>query len=90
MRELLRQLVAQTSLAIALYEAPGQSPCAGDDHRDIVSAVAAGDGEESQRLMRDHLVRCEAQLTLTSPNQAEDLRSVFAAVLERRRTAHAN
>lgn len=87
LQELLRQLVAQTSLAIALYEAPGHLLCVEDDHLQIVDAVAKGEDTRAKKLMRDHLLECEGQLRLTSPNDSHDLKSVFADVLERRKTA---
>lgn len=87
LRELMRQLVAQTSLAIAFYEAPGHLLCVDDDHHDIIDAVARGDADQARKLMRDHLVSCESQLRLSGPNESNDLKSVFADVVHRRKTA---
>jgi len=85
--ELLRQLVAQTSLAIALYEAPGHLLCVEDDHKDMVAAISAGDVEKSAALMEVHLRNCESQLRLETPEENNDLRAVFADVLKDRISA---
>lgn len=87
LHELLRQLVAQTSLAIALYEAPGHLLCVEDDHQDIVTAVSAGEVEKSAALMEAHLRNCESQLRLETPEETNDLRAVFADLLKDRISA---
>ena len=84
---LLRQLVAQTSLAIALYETPGNLVCVDDDHINIVEAIAAGDIEKSRALMREHLRQCESHLNLDPLNDSNNLRAVFANVFEARHSA---
>jgi DNA-binding GntR family transcriptional regulator len=87
LEQILRQLVAQTSLAIALYEAPGHLLCVEDDHISIVAAVEAGDAALGRKLMREHLVQCEAQLSLNDDVDRNDLRAVFADVLREREIA---
>lgn len=87
LEQILRQLVAQTSLAIALFEAPGHLLCVEDDHIDIVAAVGAGDVALCRKLMRDHLAQCEAQLSLNRDADGNDLRAVFADVLREREIA---
>lgn len=87
LKELLRQLVAQTSLAIALYEAPGHLLCVEDDHINIVEAVSRGEVSTSRKLMEQHLVECESQLRLETPEETNDLRAVFADVMDRRNSA---
>lgn len=85
--ELLRQLVAQTSLAIARYVPPGLGMCADDDHSRLIDAIEAGDIEMSRRIMREHLLECERRLHLDTPETSSDLHMVFADVLRSRRPA---
>jgi DNA-binding GntR family transcriptional regulator len=83
-QELLRQLVAQSSLALALYEAPGHLLCVDDDHINIVDAVSVGDAIKSRDLMTEHLAKAEAEMKLEKPKDNNDLKSVFADVIENR------
>ena len=85
-QDLLRQLVAQSSLALALYEAPGHLLCVDDDHINIVNAVSAGAAEKSRDLMAYHLDKAEAEMKLDTPNSPDDLKAVFADVIEARQT----
>lgn len=78
LRELLRQLVAQTSLAIARYVPSGQPMCDEDDHDRLVEAIANGDAELSCRIMREHLEECERRLMMDTPPGSSDLHTVFA------------
>ncbi len=81
LHELLRQLVAQTSLAIARYVPAGQGMCDDDDHDRLISAIASGDVELSRKIMREHLSACERRLMLETPETHSDLRLVFADVV---------
>jgi len=87
LEQILRQLVAQTSLAIALFEAPGHLLCVEDDHIDIVEAIGAGDVPLCRKLMRRHLAQCEAHLSLSRETDSNDLRAIFADVLSEREIA---
>ncbi len=78
LRELLRQLVAQTSLAIARYVPSGQPMCDEDDHDRLVDAIASGDAARSCPIMREHLEECERRLMLDTPQGSGDLQTVFA------------
>jgi DNA-binding GntR family transcriptional regulator len=86
-QELLRQLVAQSSLALALYEAPGHLLCVDEDHINIVEAVSAGDAAKSRDLMARHLEKAEAEMKLEAPVDSNDLKSIFADVIEARANA---
>lgn len=81
LRELLRQLVAQTSLAIALYVPAGQGMCDDDDHDRLIAAIESGDADLSRAIMREHLSACERRLMLETPETHSDLRTVFADVV---------
>lgn len=58
----LRELVARSSLVIAVYGRTGASSCARDEHGRIVDALAARDGGTAAALMRHHLDHIEADL----------------------------
>jgi DNA-binding GntR family transcriptional regulator len=81
LRELLRQLVAQTSLAIARYVPAGQGMCDDDDHDRLIDAIAAHDTDASGRIMREHLTECERRLMLDTPVGHSNLHAVFADVV---------
>ena len=81
LRELLRQLVAQTSLAIARYVPAGSGMCDDDDHDRLIEAIAKGDVSESRDIMHAHLTACERRLMLESPEGSSDLQAVFADVV---------
>lgn len=81
LRELLRQLVAQTSLAIARYVPAGQGMCDDDDHDRLIRALEEHDVENSRAIMREHLSECERRLMLETPKGHSDLHAVFADVV---------
>ncbi len=66
----LRELVARSSLVIALYGRTGASSCARDEHGLIVDALADGDGERAASLMIRHLDHIEADLDYESSAEA--------------------
>lgn len=59
---MLRELIARSSLVIALYGRTGASSCARDEHGLIVAAIARGDAAEAARLMAHHIDHIEADL----------------------------
>jgi len=75
--ELLRGLVARTSLMIALYEAPGHSACAYDEHRQILAALARGDHAAAAESMAQHLHNCELKLRERPQRPAVDFARLF-------------
>jgi DNA-binding GntR family transcriptional regulator len=75
--DFLKDLVARTSLIVAINEAPGKSACALDEHRDILDAVAKGDVPRAVALMTRHLESCEDRLNLSDDRSAVDLHAVF-------------
>lgn len=58
----LRELTAQTCLAILLYHAPTAVACRDDEHRAIGAAIARGDAVTACALMRRHLEHIEGSL----------------------------
>jgi len=81
LRELLRQLVAQTSLAIARYVPAGNGMCDDDDHDRLIDAITEHDIEISCAIMREHLTECERRLMLDTLESHSDLHTVFADIV---------
>ena len=78
--DLLRGLVARSSLIVAIYKRPNTLDCGPDEHRDLVDVLAGGPRRQVERLMDHHLRHVEAGLALTPPRSTGvDLRHVFSA-----------
>jgi len=77
--ELLRDLISRSSLIIAVYQAPGTSPCPPDAHREL-SATLERRERSAIKLMTQHLDHLITHLMLEDRNESRvDLRSVFGA-----------
>lgn len=76
---LLRELVARTSLTILLYRRHRAPICGADHHRLIADAIASGDAVRAKALMIDHLGEIEAELDLT---EAEESSASLADILQ--------
>ncbi|MDZ7810219.1 MAG: GntR family transcriptional regulator [Arhodomonas sp.] len=75
---ILRELTLRTSVAVALYKAPGISACYREpDHRGIAEAVIAGDGDRAAQLAREHLDHLEARLTRVDHEEPVDLARIL-------------
>ncbi|MDR3437315.1 GntR family transcriptional regulator [Telmatospirillum sp.] len=75
----LVELIARSSLVIAVYEGMGATDCWLDEHRRIVEALAAGDGDAAARLVESHLADVESRLRL-NPDAAKpqvDFKTIF-------------
>ena len=59
---ILRNLIARTTLMIALYDSPGRNVCSFDEHQQILDALEAGDSEGACTLMNEHLQTAELKL----------------------------
>ncbi len=76
----LRRVVSQTSLMVALYEAPGSNNCSVLEHLEILDAIQARDFSRAEQLMDDHLLGCERQLRLgLDPAPTVDLAMALGA-----------
>ena len=64
LQRFMEELVARSSLVIALYGRTGASSCGHSDHEDILAAVAEHDGERASRLIVQHINHIEADLDL--------------------------
>ncbi len=77
--DILRELVARSSLIIVLYQAPGTRTCPSHEHRALLDAIEARDAARAAKVMRGHLQHIERALDLESATErAIDLASVFA------------
>jgi DNA-binding GntR family transcriptional regulator len=79
--DIVRGLIARSSLIIALYQRLAISDCAPDEHGELVEALNGRPARVVARMMDDHLRHVEAGLLLSAPMRgAVDLRSVLGGV----------
>jgi len=73
--ELVRELVARSSLIAMLYHSSNDPHCSSDEHSDFLRVARSGDAEAAVACMTDHLLRIEANLQLTTngPDRQLDL-----------------
>jgi DNA-binding GntR family transcriptional regulator len=75
----LRELASLTCLIIFLYDSPSIPSCHGDEHAEILDAIAGKDSGRAVKLMLHHLDHVEASLALQeTPPAALPLEQVFA------------
>jgi DNA-binding GntR family transcriptional regulator len=76
---LLRDLISRSSLIIAVYQAPGATPCPPHAHRELTATLEKRD-RSAVKLMTQHLDQLCADLMLKDREATgPDLRSVFGA-----------
>ncbi len=73
----VNELVARSSLILALYGRPHSSECAVSEHREILAALRKRDTENAIRLMLHHLESITTRALLPS-DQSTDIRDVLA------------
>lgn len=73
----LKDLVAQTSLIIALYGNGAKSLCSDTDHANIVKAIAEHDEPSAVAKMLGHLHVCEDALVMDVTKDTADLSEIF-------------
>ena len=78
LEEILRGLLARTTLTFALYYSQGSNVCSFDEHQHILEALEAGDTERACTLMDAHLHGVEVKLQRDSSPPAIDLLALFA------------
>lgn len=66
LQKFMDELVARSSLVIALYGRSGASSCGHNDHADLLDAIEARDVAGAQALMLRHIDHIEADLDLRS------------------------
>jgi DNA-binding GntR family transcriptional regulator len=64
----MRELASLTCLIIALYDKPSVPSCLGEEHGQIVDALATGNADRAARLMAGHLDHVEQNLDLSLPD----------------------
>jgi DNA-binding GntR family transcriptional regulator len=75
----LRDLVARSSLIIALYEHRAARCCSAVDHRRLLDILEAGDEAGAAAEMARHLTDIESRLILEErPEEQTDLQTVFS------------
>jgi len=76
---IVRQLVARTSLVVALYENQNTMTCWHDDHAVLVKLLERKRVREAVTFVRKHLAHVEESLDLEQhPQRRFDLRSIYA------------
>ncbi len=78
LEQILRSLIARTTLMIALYDAPGHNGCSFDEHDAILDALQAGDSEQACMLMTEHLAGAERKLRREGVSTDVDLVELFS------------
>lgn len=74
----VNELVARSSLILALYGRPHSSECAVSEHRETLSALVEGDSSRAARLMSHHLESITPRALLPK-DQNGDTRDVLAS-----------
>ena len=68
MQRFMEELIARSSLVIALYGRTGASSCGHNEHGDIVAALRDRDPDRASRLVLVHIDHIEADLDLRGTN----------------------
>lgn len=76
----LSELIPQTSLIIAVYQAPHHNLCSHEEHFAIIDAIADGKVKQVQATMDRHLQHIEDTLNLDNERSLGDLHAAFAHV----------
>lgn len=73
--ELVREMVARSSLIAMLYQSTNDPHCSSDEHQELLKACRSGDAEAAVACMNEHLSRVEANLRLdgSAPDRQLDL-----------------
>lgn len=66
LQEIMRELVARSSLITMLYQSDRDAACSSNEHTQFLDAAKAGDAEKAATLMLDHLSHVEAALRFDS------------------------
>lgn len=65
MAHFVRELIARSSLIVAIYEAAPPDECELDEHHQLSDLVLAGEANKAGALMESHLLGIEARLNLS-------------------------
>ena len=58
---------------VALYEVPGTNTCSVPEHLEILQAIETGDYSGAERLMDEHLLNVEANLSFERKLPSNDI-----------------
>ncbi|HSX73367.1 MAG TPA: GntR family transcriptional regulator [Shinella sp.] len=77
----VNELVARSSLILALYGRPHSSDCAVSEHQELLDSLIAGKAEEASKLMTHHLdsITTRALLPREDDRNIKDVLSAYAA-----------
>ena len=73
----VEQLVARSALIIALYSRRERVRCDNRSHKRLIDAIAAGDADEAEALMRSHLVDIHGCLAFDGEDRQLALREML-------------
>ncbi len=71
--ELLRELISRCALITLMYQSTRAAEHSSEEHEEIVKALAAKDEERAVRLMNEHLLHVEENLTFERKQPASEL-----------------
>jgi len=71
--QLLGELISRCALITLMYQSASAAEHSNDEHADIVKALAARDGERAAKLMTEHLLNVEANLTFDRKVPTSDI-----------------
>lgn len=78
MANFLRELIARSSLIIAIYESDTPRECGVDEHQLLSQLILEGQADEAAQLMEKHLYGIEEHLELeTIPEQISELSQIL-------------
>lgn len=78
LEDILRSLIARTTLMIALYDSLGHNVCSFDEHNHILDALESGENEHACKLMGAHLHGAQVKLQRDSSPPEIDLVALFS------------
>ncbi len=70
MAHFVRELIARSSLIVAIYESAPPDECELDEHHQLSELILAGEADRAGELMETHLLGIEARLDLSSKPQS--------------------
>jgi DNA-binding GntR family transcriptional regulator len=76
--ELLRELISRCALITLMYQSTHAAEHSNEEHADIVKALAAKDEELAVRLMNEHLLHVEENLTFDRKMPTNDISLALA------------
>ena len=75
----VEQLVARSALIIALYWHRERARCDSQCHMKLIDAIAAGNPDEAETLMRSHLIDIHSALDFGETNSERSLKELLSA-----------